>query len=384
MSSNQDFLLMVGDAKDMLKEIPDLSVHCVITSPPYFRLRDYGIKGQIGNEDSINDYIQKLIEIFRRVKRVLRDDSTLWINMGDSYNGSGGQGTNPYIWDKSVSDKKDGKPINDPSLKKKDLIGIPWRLALALQEDGWWLRSDIIWHKTNPVPESVKDRPSRSHEHIFLFSKSHQYFFDKEACSEYKGDVWKMSTASRSRKNHKAVYPRELVRRCLLGAASIKGCCSKCLAPVIRKIIPPNISPSSSITKKGVVLNKKDSGIVKYIEETGIGGYRIAIDGDKHYSMVLEQPVKGGKTSQIKNKGYIFTYWGLYKKYEWEKTCDCNDDIVPCTILDPFSGSGTTGSVALEYGYNYIGIDINKDDIDFSRKQFCRMDPIFIIERKKL
>ena len=172
-----------------LRALPDESVHCCVTSPPYWGLRDYGVEGQLGLEETPEQYVNNLVEVFREVRRVLREDGTLWLNLGDSYAGSG-----KGAWENGKGQKESYTPTKDspqckipktPSgLKPKDLVGIPWRVALALQADGWYLRSDIIWAKPNPMPESVTDRPTKAHEYIFLLSKSERYFYDAEAIKE--------------------------------------------------------------------------------------------------------------------------------------------------------------------------------------------------------
>ena len=162
-------IIFQGDCLTSLKTLPDNSINCCITSPPYYGLRDYGVDGQIGLEATPELFIDNLVNIFREVKRVLKDDGTLWVNIGDSYYGGGIRGT-------------DYNPTDD--LKSKDLIGIPWMLAFALRADGWYLRQDIIWHKPNPMPESVKDRCTKSHEYIFLLSKQSHYYFDYKSIQE--------------------------------------------------------------------------------------------------------------------------------------------------------------------------------------------------------
>ena len=180
--------IIQGDCNDVLRTLPDLSVQCCVTSPPYFGLRDYGNDAQIGLEASPGEYVEKLVDVFREVRRVLRDDGTLWLNLGDSYNNFRSEmGPGQAVHGR---DKLNGKPdvkakrrgVN--GLKEKDLIGIPWRVAFALQADGWYLRQDIIWHKPNPMPESVRDRCTKAHEYLFLMSKSEQYYFDHEAMRE--------------------------------------------------------------------------------------------------------------------------------------------------------------------------------------------------------
>ena len=179
--------ILTGDCRDKLAELPAESAHCVVTSPPYWGLRDYGVDGQLGLEATPEKYVLNLVEIFQQVRRVLRNDGTLWLNLGDSYASQGGPEPAQTKWkiDGASNTQNAGKSRNPSSgLKPKDLVGIPWRVALALQADGWWLRSDIIWHKTNCMPESVTDRPTKAHEYIFLLTKSARYFYDADMIRE--------------------------------------------------------------------------------------------------------------------------------------------------------------------------------------------------------
>lgn len=177
--------ILIGDVRQRLRDIPDESVRCCVTSPPYWGLRDYGNDGQIGLEQTPEDYVSQMVDVFREVRRVLTDDGTLWLNLGDSYAGSGKgpSGNLGALHNERHLEHKHGG-IVPQGLKPKDLVGIPWRVAFALQADGWWLRQDIIWHKTNPMPESVTDRCTKAHEYVFLLSKSGRYHYDKEAISE--------------------------------------------------------------------------------------------------------------------------------------------------------------------------------------------------------
>ena len=195
--------IMIGDVRAKLAELPDESVHCVVTSPPYFGLRDYGVEGQIGLEETPAAFVAVMVEVFREVRRVLRSDGTLWLNLGDSYAGSWGAQSHRVTESDDVSwhgsqiknhpkRAKQTGTIREAGLKPKDLIGIPWRVAFALQADGWWLRQDIIWSKPNPMPESVTDRCTKAHEYLFLLSKSERYHYDAEAIAEaaiYAGDI---------------------------------------------------------------------------------------------------------------------------------------------------------------------------------------------------
>ena len=185
--------ILVGDVRDKLEELPDESVHCVVTSPPYYGLRDYGVAGQIGLEATPDEYVAQMVAVFGEVRRVLRPDGTLWLNLGDSYaqGGSGGYSGKSTLAGFSNPQTK-GRQMAAMSLprspvggmKPKDLCGIPWRVAFALQEDGWWLRQDIIWAKPNPMPESVTDRCTKAHEYLFLLSKSERYSYDADAIAE--------------------------------------------------------------------------------------------------------------------------------------------------------------------------------------------------------
>lgn len=217
--------IVLGDTRRELLQIPDDTFQCCITSPPYWGLRDYDYQGQIGAEDTVDEYVQHIVSVFREVRRVLREDGTLWLNIGDSYTSGGRKWRAP--------DKKNPargmayRPDTPEGLKSKDLIGVPWRLAFALQQDGWYLRSDIIWNKPNCQPESVKDRPTRSHEYLFLLTKSDNYFYDHEAIREptngngqfkNRRSVWNINTEG-FKGAHFAVFPPKLVTLCLLAGS---------------------------------------------------------------------------------------------------------------------------------------------------------------------
>ena len=185
-------MILVGDCIESMRGLPDQSVHTCVTSPPYFGLRDYGHDGQIGLEPTPDEFVAKLVEVFREIRRVLRDDGTLWLNLGDSYARQAGDDStkDPRSINTgqaavvAAGGTKKGNNRPPKNLKPKDLIGIPWRVAFALQADGWYLRQDIIWHKPNPMPESVTDRCTKAHEYIFLLSKSQRYYFDADAIAE--------------------------------------------------------------------------------------------------------------------------------------------------------------------------------------------------------
>lgn len=240
-----------GDARQILSTIPNDSINCCVTSPPYYGLRDYGVKGQIGLELTPKAYIRRIVHVFREIRRVLRNDGTCWLNLGDSWNGNGGQygdakstlGGSKHS-DIASSAKRFKK--TSQNLKPKDLIGIPWRVALALQSDGWYLRQDIIWAKPNPMPESVTDRCTKSHEYIFLLTKSARYWFDADAIKQDmqpstlkdqqqgsgllkpNGDkvnrrsVWTIATQPYT-EAHFATFPVELPRLCISAGCPERG-----------------------------------------------------------------------------------------------------------------------------------------------------------------
>lgn len=333
------------------------SVHTVVTSPPYYGLRDYGVDGQIGLEVTPDEYIANLVEVFRECKRILRDDGTLWVNIGDSYNGSAPNqsGQNGYNDGRENRDKRYSTGgVN--GLKPKDLIGIPWMLAFALRADGWYLRQDIIWAKPNPMPESVKDRCTKSHEYIFLLSKSSRYYYDSEAVKEEsiepirareknngesavdtkmrgyggncgntgtrnKRDVWTVTTKP-YKGAHYATFNPELIKPCILAGAP-ETCCAKCGAPYERVV--------ERDRKARNELPKDDP---RYRPNTYHGSYE-NING------------KG-------DAGYTFT-----QTLGFEPTCDCNAGTSSGIVFDPFVGSGTTVATAIQLGRQGIGIDLS-------------------------
>lgn len=429
--------IIVGDCIEQLRRLTAESVQCVVTSPPYWGLRDYGtatweggdegcdhigqratsastlktdgranpgildnhkvpgipythtcgkcgarrIDNQIGLEKTPEEYVAKMVEVFAAVWRVLRSDGTCWINLGSSYAGSpsGSFDSGNRGEGQEGGEFRSNKAFNTAGhgFKPKDMIPIPWMVAMALQADGWWLRSDIIWHKPNPMPESVTDRPTKAHEYIFLMTKSARYFYDAEAIREEnavephcragvhnpivghhgqtdasqqdrtwamaggrnKRSVWTVPTQGFS-EAHFATFPEDLINPCIKAGTSLKGCCPECGKPWVR------IVEKKSYGAKG----PQQVGQ----EEAVVGMSRNALGGQKEWD----------------------NYEGPYT-VGWEPGCEHKVKSVPCTVLDPFVGSGTTGVVALRYGCSFIGIELNKEYAGMARRRIESDAPLF-------
>jgi len=282
--SNQyfDSLIICGDAKEELKKFPDNYFQCCITSPPYWGLRDYGIPHQIGSESKLDDYINNLVKVFREVRRTLSDDGTLWLNIGDSYTSGNRTWRDPDK--KNPARGMNYRPPTPSGLKSKDLIGVPWRLAFALQSDGWFLRSDIIWHKPNCQPESVKDRPTRSHEYLFLLTKSEKYLYNYDDIMEPSKDgrglrnrrtVWSIKTEP-FKYAHFAVFPKELIKPCVMGGSK-RG-----------DVVLDPFFGSGTVGIVGLKLNRRFVGIELNPEFIDIARRRFI---DEHLS--ISQVIKG-------------------------------------------------------------------------------------------
>ena len=359
--------------------IEDESVQCVVTSPPYWGLRQYAGEQivpewgcALGLEPTPELYVEHMVEVFREVRRVLRPDGTLWLNLGDSYNAqpagnktpSGFSQTRPSRVKHGVGDETVDvpRPKSITGLKPKDLVGIPWRVAFALQADGWYLRSDIIWHKPNPMPESVTDRPTKAHEYVFLMAKSERYFYDADAIREpsvttdprrpYTSEgAWELDGRPKEQRKggqrrdgddftgrnkrtvwtiptrpykgaHFATFPPDLVEPCVLAGSSPKAC-GVCGAPwerIIERESRPN-APS---------LQGKYNGYGKH------------------------RTISGGVSNDARAR----------EDRGWRSTCEHKDDSGACVVLDPFNGSGTTGQVAVRLGRSYVGVDISKEYLD--------------------
>lgn len=297
----------------MMRTLPEKSINCCVTSPPYFGLRDYGYDGQIGLEPTPEKFVGKLVEVFREVRRVLRDDGTLWVNLGDSYNAHQNQRkTTDKAGNKqqSVRGAQDVPSRSVGGCKPKDLIGIPWRVAFALQADGWYLRQDIIWHKPNPMPESVSDRCTKAHEYIFLLSKSQKYYFDGDAIKE-------QSSGGNAKGN------------------------SKKLAEKAIKRTGNFITGGTEKSSLGVSANEKRNR--------------------RSVWTVATRPYSGA---------HFATY-----PTELIRPCILAGCPKGGVVLDPFGGSGTTAAVANEEGRDAILCELNPEYIPLINKRLSEVQP---------
>lgn len=370
--------VFIGDCRDTMKDLiaQGVKVQMCVTSPPYWGLRSYLASDdpdkqyEMGSEKTPEEYVAKMVEVFRLVRELLRDEGTLWLNLGDSYthdqpgrnrNGTGGQIVRPY-GEESLGRVQKGNNKIHSGLKSKDLIGIPWRVAFALRADGWYLRSDIIWHKPNPMPESVTDRPTKAHEYVFLLSKSQRYYYDQDAVREEGAQnkwgkysnpkygnapnlggkmqsakdltreeyiekyqkvnlrsVWTIATQP-YKEAHFATYPPALIIPCIKTGTSEKGCCPECGAGWKRIIKQEKSTPRAVNSPHATPEDQhRFLGHARYDEPT--------------------------KTETL----------------GWQPTCKCgHDNTVPCVVLDPFFGSGTTGEVCEKLGRKWIGCELNE------------------------
>jgi DNA modification methylase len=388
-ADNKSVKLYQGDVFDVLKRLPEKSVQMVVTSPPYWGLRDYQVDGQLGLEKTPEEFIDKMVEVFSLVHRVLRDDGTLWLNLGDTYsggqvgrsdklNGGGLYKGRQQGWEESMC-----RARGRIDLPPGNLVGTPWRVALALQANGWILRQDIVWHKPSPMPESVRNRCTKAHEYIFLLTKFNRYFYDAEAIREKTGsemsseeyqeliqkakqtsgfgdwyqdrdgrkdDGYKSGNhfggisppGGRNKRSvwtvvsepydgaHFATFPRKLIEPCILAGTSEKGACVKCGAPWRR-----------------------------IMERTS---YRTA--PEEVWTKTKKRVDFGYHVNEKRGMGQAYQKWRDAhpdKTLGWEPSCDCGTEKTrPCIVLDPFVGSGTTCYVSLVHGRWSWGIDLSE------------------------
>jgi DNA modification methylase len=307
--------ILVGDVRERLRDLPDGSVQTCVTSPPYWGLRDYGHAGQIGLEPTPEAFVSEMVAVFAEVRRVLAEDGTVWLNLGDSYandtkwgGSSGGKHVTALHGNSGI-----GRGRRDTGLKGKDLCGIPWRVAFALQADGWYLRSDIIWSKPNPMPESVTDRPTKAHEYLFLLSKRASYYYDAEAIAE-------AGIADRNRGGN-----------------------------------------AKMVDAAGIVLGRETN------PNCGLGR-KWEPDGTRNKRSVWH----------IATQPYPEAHFATFPEALIEP-CILAGSKPGDTVLDPFNGSGTTGAVAIRHQRNYIGVELNPAYVELAEKRIGAVAPLFAV-----
>ena len=432
---NPTWDILQGDSTEVMRGMEPESVHCVVTSPPYFGLRDYGVDGAYGLEATLDEYILRMVEVFRAVRRVLRKDGSVWLNLGDAYAGSGkglnGDGSH------SPGDKQATNvgsltvpPMGHSGLKPKDLIGLPWHVAFALQADGWWLRSDIVWNKLNPMPESVTDRPTRAHEYVFLLTKSARYYYDADATRELgfehpgqsgtfsrnglvskhvipnqtsaehrprtdrvpgganKRTVWSIATQP-YKGSHFATFPEKLVEPCILAGTSERGVCGMTGDPWERVVEVDgrrgaswhdhvdDIVDGQSKSAPAPTISRTTTGWqptcgAPWARVTEVSGGTIGQSWHDHEEDEVRGQRSGGMSLAV-DRGN-----GPYKRETtgWQPTCGHDAEPVPTTVLDPFCGSGTTGVVALRHGRSFIGIELNPEYVQLAQKRIVGDAPL--------
>ncbi len=333
--------ILQGDVRETLRALPEKTVQTCVTSPPYFGLRDYGVDGQIGLEPTPDEFVAELVAVFREVRRVLRDDGTLWLNLGDSY---------ATRWASARSEGRGGLTDNErerhgpppAGFKNKDLIGIPWRVAFALQADGWYLRQDIIWHKPNPMPEPVRDRCTKAHEYVFLLSKSERYYWDVEAMQE----------------------------------------------PATGQL-PGNVNPvkGARAYADGATEHRTKTGLHAYAERQRSKRDSFKRDGSKRAEVIPGQSVGTHRPDRPESEYDVFTrnrrsVWTVATRpYKGAHFATFPPALIePCVlagapfdglVLDPFTGSGTTAAVALQHGRRFIGCELNPDYIKLAEARIA-------------
>jgi DNA modification methylase len=401
----------IGDALTVLRTMPAASVHTCITSPPYWGLRDYGAEGQIGLEPSLAGWLEVLVAVFEEVRRVLRKDGTFWLNVGDAYvgTGSGRQGASGQMADRSVvdarvTDRRMGNMRgNRPGsgLRPKQRMGLPHRLLFALQDEGWWFRDEVVWNKKAPMPESCRDRCTMAHEFLFCLTQRPTYFYDQEAIREpvagtahprgdgriprgwdtgpgthrakrgrYQpkqvtaGDAFGGLMATRNRRSvwtlrpepcreaHFATFPTALVEPCVLAGTSAAGACAACGAPLERVVI---------------------KGAPNLVHQRACGG-----DTNGSYEGSATKDYAAARAENASDvKARILAGLRDRQTIGWRRTCRCPDGPVkPCTVLDPFTGSGTTGVVARRHGRHFVGIELNPAYAEIARRRIGSEEPL--------
>lgn len=336
-------IVHVGDALAVLRTMPSDSVHCCVSSPPYWGLRDYGVDGQIGLEATPQEFVASLVAVYEEVRRVLRPDGVAWVNLGDSYantgkSGGGAQGERWKTAGGRTADCAGTFKYAPPGLKPKDLVGIPWRVAFALQEAGWWLRSDCIWGKPNCMPESVRDRPTKSHEYVFLLTKSESYWYDAAAVRT----TYAESTLRQFDDGYEGKATKDYEANGVQDASAIK-----------RRIVDKQRGHG----RRHAGFNDRWDAMPKDRQQANGANLRTVW-------WMSPQPFRGAHFATMPEA--------------LAERCILAGCPVGGTVLDPFTGSGTTGVVAVRHGRSFVGIELNPTYAEMARKRITSEAPLFV------
>lgn len=364
-------MIYQGDCRTVLKTLADTSVQCVVTSPPYFGLRDYGVARQIGLELTPDAFVAELVEVFREVRRVLADDGTVWLNLGDSYNAHPNHRSNDDVagWKQATNIGSRSTPSRSvDGLKAKDLIGIPWRVAFALQADGWYLRSDIIWSKPNPMPESVQDRPTKAHEYIFLLTKSARYYYNAAAIRE----PYAESTLTQFEQPYEGEATKDYAAVGVQNPSAIK----------------------KRITDKQRGHGRRHAGFNDRWDAS-VGEYT-GKHGEADAQSAGRRMLKNVKEARDAGAPHDNPFGGANKRSVWTVATQPFPGahfatfpealIEPCilagsrqgdTVLDPFAGAGTVGVVCAKAQRQFIGIELNPAYVAMANARIADVAPLF-------
>ena len=381
--------------------LADKSVQCCVTSPPYWGLRDYGEPDQLGLEQTPEEYVENMVAVFREVWRVLRDDGTLWLNLGDSYSAT--------RWSNTPSTTGISREYSDivseriTNLPPKNLVGIPWRVAFALQADGWYLRNDIIWHKPNPMPESVTDRCTKSHEYIFLLTKSAKYYYDNEAIKEpaEQGSLERMRRGvSDHHKNvdgapgqtpHSINQPRLNVKRGGFNGKTNAMSGREAFRKFVGKRNRRTVWTITTKPYSGAHYATFPPEIPETCIKAGTSEAGKCPDCGMPFERVKEVVSKPDRDTQEARENMVGVIPGrdgvhrmnskdmesiVYKDVGWQAQCECGKDPIPCIVLDPFIGSGTTCMVARDLGRDAVGLDLSLDYLVNNAKVRLQLDKL--------
>jgi DNA modification methylase len=381
--------ILEGDCRDLLRALPDESVHCIVTSPPYFGLRDYGVAGQMGLEQTPAEYIAGMVALFREVWRVLRNDGTLWLNIGDSYastpKGNPGARGNINGGKRDTAETDAGSCALDksrlPGIKTKDLIGIPWMLAFALRDEGWYLRQDIIWSKPNPMPESIRDRCTKAHEYLFLFSKRPRYYFDADAIAESVADTslarWRQPNIAEQTGSDRVPGKTNGTMKAVGGLERPQA---KRAIELAREagLTDEHISAirAVGITDAGKAQSTQSGFGKSDPRQQALADEAKAVLGGYYREFLIAERRNKRSVWTIATQPFKEAHFATFPPALVEP-CILAGCPIGGTVLDPFGGAGTTGLVADRLQRDAILIELNPEYAEIARRRIAGDAPLF-------